>query len=55
MKRSTFAKVEGVYSVAEGKKDASAPVREVARQQMAALDAGDTTPHAAELAQGDSR
>ena len=49
MKPRTFAKVEGVYNVAEGKKDAPAPVREVARQQLAALDAGETTPHAVRL------
>ena len=46
MKPRTFATVEGVYSVAEGKKDASESVREVAQQQLAALDAGETTPHA---------
>ncbi len=48
MKRSTFAKVEGVYNIAEGKKEAPEPVRKEARRQMEALDAGATTPHAAE-------
>ncbi len=55
MKPRTFVKVEHVYHTAEGEEDAPEPVREVARQQLAALDAGETTPHAAELAQGASR
>ena len=48
MKPRTFAKVESVYNIAQGKEEKPEPVREVARQQLAALDAGETTPHAAE-------
>ncbi len=40
MKPRTFAKVQHVFNAAEGKAEASEPVREVAQQQMAALDAG---------------
>ena len=50
MKPRTFAKVEHIYHAAEGDEDVPEPVREVARQQLAALDAGEATPHAAERA-----
>ena len=42
MKPRTFAKVESVYNIAQGKEEKPEPVREVARQQLAALDAGET-------------
>lgn len=49
MKRSTYNKTKSVYDAATGP-DVPEPVAEVARQQMAALDAGDTNPTKAERA-----
>ncbi len=52
LKRETYRKVRRVYDTAVGKSgpDGSPPpphARQVATEQMAALDAGDTPPHAA--------
>ncbi len=47
MKRSTFAKVERVHTLATDETQPE-PVRATAQQAMAALDAGETTPHAAD-------
>jgi len=49
MKQRTYAKTKKVYDAAT-KGTAPEPVVAVARQQMVALDAGETTPHAAEKA-----
>ena len=45
MKPRTHSKVKTVYDAAKSE-DAPEPGRAVGRQQMAALDAGETTPHA---------
>ena len=46
-KTATFRRIQKVYDTANDAK-AAAPVRETAQQQMAALDAGETTAHAAD-------
>ncbi len=48
MKPSTYANLEKVYDIAKGDQPAPAEVQEVAKEQMAKLDAGQTTIHAAE-------
>ena len=48
-KRSTYRKVKAVYDTAHDEA-APEPIRAVAQQQMAALDTGETTAHAAEKA-----
>ena len=50
MKQRTYAKVKYVHDTANDK-TVPEPVRAVAQQQMAALDAGDTTPVVPNLAQ----
>jgi len=49
MKRSNYGKVKTVYDTAHDEA-APEPVRAVAQQQMVALDAGETTPNAADTA-----
>jgi ParB-like chromosome segregation protein Spo0J len=49
MKRSTYTKTKKVFDAAQSE-ETPEPIRAVAQRQMAALDAGDTTPHAAEQA-----
>jgi len=48
MKRSTFRKERAIYQTATGEREAPPEVQEVAKEQMAKLDAGQTTIHAAE-------
>ncbi len=59
LKRETYRKVRRVYDTAAGKPGADgnpppAHAQRVAAEQMAALDRGDTTPHAASQAVGDA-
>jgi len=49
MKRTTYRKVKNVHDTAHDEA-APAPIRAVAQQQMAALNAGETTAHAADKA-----
>ncbi len=52
LKRTTYRKTKKVFDTANDEK-APEPIRAVAQQQMAALDTGETTAHAArQLAQG---
>jgi len=49
LKRSTYRRTKAVFDTANDEK-APEPIRAVAQQQMAALDTGETTAHAAEKA-----
>ncbi len=49
LKRDKYRKVKAVYDTAKDEKQ-PAPIRDLAAQQMAALDTGETTAHAAEKA-----
>lgn len=50
LKRDTFRKVKRVYEAATRGDDLPSAVRVAARELLAALDAGETTPHAADSA-----